>query len=122
MTAGIVGAGLLIAGLISALQMRRGERRDAFRRVVDTWHRLCASAGVPVRHGETPSVLASRLAKAEPAAGDSARLFARMVNSHYYSAGKDDEGVEQLKRMRRLLATMKRQLRRSGTRTGRSSD
>ncbi len=122
MTAGIVGAGLLIAGLISAFQMRRGERRDAFRRVVDTWHRLCATAGVPVRHGETPSVLASRLAKAEPAAGDSARLFARMVNSHYYSAGKDDEGVEQLKRMRRLLATMKRQLRRSGTRTGRSSD
>ena len=121
-TAGIVGAGLLIAGLISALQMRRGERRDAFRRVVDTWHRLCASAGVPVRHGETPSVLASRLAKAEPAAADSARLFARMVNSHYYSAGKHEEGGEQLKRMRRLLATMKRQLRRSRTRTGKPSD
>jgi transglutaminase-like putative cysteine protease len=127
MTAGIVGVGLLIAGLISAFQMRRGERRDAFRRVVDTWHRLCASAGVPVRHGETPSVLASRLAKAEPAAADSARLFARLVNSHYYSAGQDEEGGEQLKRMRRLLATMKRQLRkrqlrRSRTRTGKPSD
>lgn len=118
LTAGIVGAGLLIAGLISALQMRRGERRDGFRRVVDTWHRLCASAGVPVRHGETPSVLASRLARAEPAAADSARLFARMVNSHYYSEAKEGEGGERLKRMRRLLSTMKKQLRRSHTRTG----
>lgn len=122
MTAGIVGAGLLIAGLISAFQMRRGERRDAFRRVVDTWHRLCANAGVPVRHGETPSVLASRLAKAEPGAADSARLFARMVNSHYYTDGRGEEGGEQLKRMRRLLATMKRQMRRSRTRTGKPSD
>ena len=122
LTAGIVGAGLLIAGLISALQMRRGERRDAFRRVVATWHRLCATAGVPVRHGETPSVLASRLAKAEPAAADSARLFARMVNSHYYSAGTEDEGGYQLKRMRRLLATMKRQLRSSNSRTGKRRD
>ncbi len=118
MTAGIVGAGLLFAGLISALQMRRGERRDRFRRVVDIWHRLSANAGVPVRQGETPSELASRLANAQPAAADSARLFARMVNSHYYSAGKNDEGGEQLKRMRRLLRTMKRQLSRSRTRTG----
>jgi transglutaminase-like putative cysteine protease len=132
LTAGIVGAGLLLAGLISAFQMRRGDRRDAYRRVVDAWHRLCASAGVPVRHGETPSVLASRLAKAEPATTDSARLFARMVNSHYYSAGKREEGGEPLKRMRRLLATMKRQLRkrqlrkrqlrRPSTRTGKASD
>ena len=122
LTAGIVGAGLLVAGLISALQMRRGEKRSAFRRVVDTWHRLCAGAGVPVRHGETPSVLAKRLAEAEPAAADSARLFARMVNSHYYSAGTEDDGGGQLARMRRLLATMKRQLRRSNSRTGRRRD
>lgn len=127
LTAGIVGAGLLIAGLISALQMRRGERRDAFRRVVDTWHRLCAAAGVPVRHGETPTVLAMRLAKAEPAAADSARLFARMVNSHYYSAGPEQAGAEnesgeQLKRMRRLLATMKKQVRRPHSRTGKRRD
>ncbi|MBU2955669.1 DUF3488 and DUF4129 domain-containing transglutaminase family protein [Marinobacter sp. F3R08] len=122
LTAGIVGIGLLIAGLVSAFQMRRGERYDGFRRVVETWHRLCASAGVPVRHGETPSVLASRLAQAEPAAADSARLFARMVNSHYYSAGKEVGGSEQLKRMRRLLATMKRQVQRSRTRTGNASD
>ena len=122
LTAGIVGAGLLIAGLISALQMRRGERRDGFRRVVDTWQRLCASAGVPVRHGETPSVLASRLARAEPAAADSARLFARMVNSHYYSEANQGEGGERLKRMRRLLSTMKKQLRRPHTRTGKRRD
>src|SRR5680860_216519 len=84
LTAGIVGAGLLIAGLISALQMPRGGRRDSFRRVLAGWHQLCGRAGVPVRNGETPAVLASRLAVAEPALADSARLFARMVNSHYY--------------------------------------
>lgn len=116
LTAGIVGAGLLVAGLVSALQLRRGERRDAFRRMVDNWHQLCNRVGVPVRHGETPSGLAARLARAEPAAADSARLFARMVNSHYYSADRDRADGQELKRMRRLLATMKRQLRRRGAR------
>ncbi|MEC7376766.1 MAG: DUF4129 domain-containing transglutaminase family protein, partial [Pseudomonadota bacterium] len=111
LTAGIVGAGLLVAGLVSAMQLRRGERRDAFRRVVESWHQLCNRVGVPVRHGETPSALAVRLARAEPAAADSARLFARMVNSHYYSAGRGGANSDELKRLRRLLATMKRQLR-----------
>ncbi|GGE72585.1 transglutaminase [Streptosporangium jomthongense] len=118
LTAGIVGAGLLIAGLVSALQMRRGTSRDRYRRVLDAWYQLCARAGVPVRHGETPSTLASRLAAAEPAVADSARLFARMVNSHYYKhqatgGGKSDDKGEAT-RLRRLLVTMRRQLRRSG--------
>tara|TARA_R110002110_G_scaffold211927_2_gene424844 strand:+ start:32 stop:2164 length:2133 start_codon:yes stop_codon:yes gene_type:complete len=114
LTAGIVGVGLLIAGLISALQMRKGERRDGYQRVLGAWHKLCGRAGVPVRHGETPTALASRLAVAEPAVADSARLFARMVNSHYYRppSARDDAG--DLTRLRRLLATMKRQLRRTG--------
>lgn len=113
LTAGIVGAGLLIAGLISALQMRRGERRDGYQRILGNWYRLCGRAGVPVRHGETPEALASRLAVAEPALGDSARLFARMINSHYYMPQSTGDDARNLKRLRRLLATMKRQLRRA---------
>ncbi|SOB75210.1 Transglutaminase-like superfamily protein [Marinobacter sp. LV10R510-11A] len=125
-TAGIIGAALLIAGLISALQMRRGVGRDRYARVLGAWYQLCGRAGVPVRHGETPAALASRLAVAEPAVADSARLFARMVNSHYYMphsrpqsspqsgphSARDDS--DDLKRLRRLLATMKRQLHRAG--------
>lgn len=111
LTAGIVGAALMIAGVVSALRMRRSERKDGFRRVVDSWYRLCSRVGVPVRQGETPAMLAARLARAEPRAADSARGFARMVNSHYYSAGNGKADKTQLRRMRRLLATMKRQLR-----------
>ncbi|MGO1501807.1 MAG: transglutaminase TgpA family protein [Marinobacter sp.] len=118
LTAGIVGTALLIAGLLSALQMRRGASRDRYKRVLDTWYQLCGRAGVPVRNGETPAALASRLAIAEPAVADSARLFARMVNSHYYKpqsgspSARDDN--DELKRLRRLLVTMKRQLHRAG--------
>jgi transglutaminase-like putative cysteine protease len=114
LTAGIVGAGLLIAGLISALQMRRGGRLDGYRRVLGAWHQLCGRAGVPVRNGETPAALASRLAVAEPVVADSARLFARMVNSHYYRPQSARDDASDLKRLRRLLATMKRLLRRTG--------
>lgn len=121
LTAGIVGVGLLLAGLLSAWQMRRGQHRDRFRRILGSWHQLCASAGVPVRTGETPSALASRLARAKPVAADSARLFARIVNSHYYvDAPAEGDDVE-LKRMRRILTTMKRQLRRSHSTAGKRS-
>lgn len=113
LTAGIVGCALLMAGVVSAWQMRKSERHDAFRRIVDAWHGLCARSGVPVRHGETPSALADRLAEAKPAASDSTRLFARMVNSHYYSPAP--EKASEIKRMRRLLSTMKKQVRRSPT-------
>ncbi|MBW4933340.1 transglutaminase family protein [Marinobacter sp. F4206] len=118
LTAGIVGAGLLIAGLMSAWQARLGGRRDAFRRIVDTWHQLCSRAGVPVRTGETPAALASRLARAEPAVAESARLFARTVNSHYYSDHSGESGDGDLRRLRRLLATMKKQMRRSHSTAG----
>ncbi|KAA1175104.1 DUF3488 domain-containing protein [Marinobacter salinexigens] len=113
LTAAVVGGGLLLAGLVSAWQMRRGVRYDAFRKTVEGWHMLCVGNGVPVRSGETPSVLAERFAEARPAAADSARRFARMVNSHYYSASPSKTAAADLKRLRRLLATMKKQLRRS---------
>ncbi|KPQ30191.1 MAG: transglutaminase-like protein [Marinobacter excellens HL-55] len=111
-TAGLVGFALLVAGLVSALSMRRGARQDGFRRVVSGWHRLCEQAGVPVRSGETPGALADRLAQARPAVSDTARIFARTVNSHYYNAPSVKSEGEDARRLRRLLKTMKRQLRR----------
>lgn len=118
LTAGIIGAALMVAALWSALQMRRSEPRDAFRRLVGAWHQLCSRSGVPVRGGETPSMLAARLGEAEPAVAETARLFARSVNSHYYSEGHSKGRDRELKRLRRLLLTMKKQLRRRHSPTG----
>ncbi|MEP1216059.1 MAG: transglutaminaseTgpA domain-containing protein [Marinobacter sp.] len=108
-TAGIIGAGLLLAGLVTAWQYRRVEIRDPFGRTVARWHRLCDRAGVPVRHGETPSQLADRLSRARPAAAGTANAFARMVNKHYYGSESGTEKRSDLARMKRLLITMKRQ-------------
>ncbi|MFN2361796.1 MAG: transglutaminaseTgpA domain-containing protein [Marinobacter sp.] len=108
-TAGIVGAGLLLAGLVTAWHYRRGESRDPFSRLIGRWHRLCDRSGVPVRHGETPSQLAYRLARAKPAAAATATAFARMINKHYYGRESDTQSRRELARMKRLLATMKRQ-------------
>lgn len=108
-TAGLIGAALLLAGLITAWQYRRGESRDPFSRIVTRWHRLCDRAGVPVRHGETPSQLASRLSRAKPAAAGTATAFARMINRHYYGQDSGAGNRRELDKMKRLLATMKRQ-------------
>lgn len=112
-TAGLVGFALLVAGLVSALSMTRGARQDGFRRVVGSWHRLCEQAGVPVRSGETPVVLAERMAEARPSVAESARIFARTVNSHYYSSASTRQADDDTRRLRRLLKTMKRQLKRN---------
>ncbi|WP_375169976.1 DUF3488 and DUF4129 domain-containing transglutaminase family protein [Marinobacter sp.] len=121
LTAGIVGAGLLIAGLVSAWRMRTGDRRDAFGRILSNWHQLCHRAGVPVRKGETPSALAARLGQARPAAAESARRFARTVNSHYYSDGSASGEDRELRQMRRLLSQMRKQLRGTHTTPGTES-
>lgn len=116
LTAGIVGAGLLFAGLVSAWQSGRGRSKgpkDKVWRLVRRWHNLCARAGVPVRTGETPIALALRLAEAVPEAGGSARLFAQRMNRYYYSSSREAASTEpaDLKPMRRLLATMRKQIR-----------
>ncbi|WP_372965509.1 DUF3488 and DUF4129 domain-containing transglutaminase family protein [Marinobacter sp.] len=113
-TAGIVGVALLIAGIASGLALRTGGSQDAFGRVLGAWHRLCEQAGVPVRSGETPKVQAERLALARPAVAESARTFARAVNSHYYSSESDRHNNADVQRLQRLLKAMKRQLRRDG--------
>ncbi|MGC8119040.1 transglutaminase TgpA family protein [Marinobacter sp. VGCF2001] len=119
LTAGVVGVALLVAGLFSALSVRRGARQDAFRRVVSSWHRVCERAGVPVRTGETPSTLAQRLSEARPEVSSSAHLFARAVNSHYYTGPTSEPTSQEARRLARLLKTMKRQLRRNTEMTSR---
>ncbi|MBY6032462.1 DUF3488 and transglutaminase-like domain-containing protein [Marinobacter daepoensis] len=121
-TAGVIGAALLIAGLVSAVSARRGVRRDAFGRVVDSWHRLCAKTGVPVRSGETPLALAERLSEAHPEVAATARVFAHAVNSHYYTTSAPEGSVYDVRRLSRLLNRMKRQLRRSRKSTFRSPE
>jgi len=109
-TAGVVGGALLLAGLFSALSLTRPNRQDDFGKIVSAWHQLCERAGVPIRGGETPAILAERVAQVCPPAADSARIFARTVNSHYYS-GSAPPAKDQVRRLRRLLQTMKRQIR-----------
>ena len=115
-TAGIVGLALLIAGIVSGLSLKTGERRDGFGKALDSWRRICQQAGVPVRSGETPMVQADRLALARPAVAESARTFARAVNSHYYRQESLSQGSEDLQRLKRLLKAIKRQLRHDGQR------
>ncbi|EDM49058.1 transglutaminaseTgpA domain-containing protein [Marinobacter algicola] len=114
-TAGIVGAALLLAGLVTAWQYRRVESRHPIGRLVNRWYRLCDRAGVPVRHGETPAQLAFRLAQAKPAAAGTATAFARLINKHYYGRDSETGHHGELAKMKRLLATMKRQADRPST-------
>ena len=118
-TAAIVGLALLMAGAVSALQARRGTNRDPVARLLTQWHRLCERNGIPVRHGETPMQLAGRIHSVSPAAGTTARSFARLVNRHYYE-GQSDASPKKVPRqtLKRLLHTMRKQIhreRRKGT-------
>lgn len=122
-SAGTVVAALLFAGLISAWRGRQGGRHTGVARQLQRWQRFCEGVGVPVRRGETPLGLAERLARAEPALADSARIFAGVVNTHYYSRQTADavaQPVSDIRLLRRLLARMKRQRRQAGAGSGRS--
>jgi len=124
-TSGVVGGALLFAGLFTALRGRSFARRDPLSRVLGRWHAVCEDAGVPVRHGETPSRQAERLARAEPSVAASAMTFARLVNKLYYAQDLQkhpdrlsNQGIrEELGRMRRLLGTLSKQIKRSNSST-----
>ncbi len=120
-SAGTVAAALLLAGLISAWRGRQGGRHTGVARQLKRWQRFCEGVGVPVRQGETPLGLAERLARAEPALADSARVFAGVVNTHYYSRQTVDavaQPASDIRLLRRLLARMKRQRRQAGAGSG----
>lgn len=120
-TAGIVGFALLAAGLFSAWQVRRSVSRDPVVRLIHQWHRLCERAGIPVRFGETPAQLADRIGSARPAAAGTARAFARIVNKHYYGSDPDTERRQSREQMRRLLATMRKQMSRAPSKPRRTT-
>ena len=113
-SAGTVAAALLLAGLISAWRDRQGGRHTGVARQLQRWQKFCEGVGVPVHQGETPLDLAERLAQAEPALADSARVFAGVVNTHYYSRQAIDAvapSVSNVRLLRCLLSRMKRQRR-----------
>jgi hypothetical protein len=113
-SAGAVAAALLLAGLISAWRDRQGGRHTGVARQLQRWQKFCEGVGVPVHQGETPLGLAERLAQAEPALADSARVFAGVVNTHYYSRQAIDAvapPVSNVRLLRCLLSRMKRQRR-----------
>jgi len=131
LTAGVVGGALLLAGLFTALRGRSFARRDPFSRLLHRWQSLCEGAGVPLRHGETPFRQAERLAAAEPSVAESAMNFARLVNRHYYAQTSNDRlpeeartrraksgRQEELTRMKRLLGTLRRQIKRAKSSIG----
>ncbi|NWO04888.1 MAG: DUF3488 domain-containing protein [Alteromonadaceae bacterium] len=111
LTAGIVGVALLVAGMLSGWKRRGGQKQDRFRRLVAAWHRFCERAGVPVRAGESPDFLAGRLARALPEVADTAASFARAVNRHYYSQPDGAATDREIRHLKQLLRTMRRQKR-----------
>ncbi len=111
-TASIVGGALLIAGVFAAFVNWSGVRtRDPFKKLLNRWYALCERAGVPVRHGETPTQLAARLGEAKPSAAGSARAFAQVVNSYYYADASGADPAKERARLQRLLATLSKQLK-----------
>nr|WP_183700639.1 DUF3488 and DUF4129 domain-containing transglutaminase family protein [Marinobacter oulmenensis] len=112
LSAGIVGAALLLAGLVSGLRLRVRHRGDRFGRLVLSWHRFCEQCGVPVRTGETPGQLAQRLAQSAPGLEKPAYRFARVVNRHYYSPPTAAKPEQEIRQLKQLLKAMKRQGRR----------
>jgi hypothetical protein len=124
-TAGLVGGALLFAGLFTALSGRSFARRDPLSRMLGRWQAVCEDAGVPVRHGETPLRQAERLAQAKPSVAASATTFARLVNKYYYASDppsrpghqSGQDAREEFGRMKRLLGTLRKQIKRSNSST-----
>lgn len=120
-TAGLVGMALLVAAVIAALRHGSGARRDRVSRLVDRWNRILAQQGVVVPAGVTPARLATLTERQAPAAGATARAFARDLNNHYYGAGTRQRpaGIRtrtmQYRVMRRRLARIRRELKRRST-------
>lgn len=115
LTAAVAATALLLVAALTTWRSPSVRRRDAFLRVLASWQKLCRSAGIPVQKGDTPATLAERLGRKYPQVADAACRFARMINNHYYNPSVSAAAPE-LKRMRRALARLRRQLR--GKRTG----
>ncbi len=117
LTAGVIGLGLLIATLLAAFRSAGSSRRDPVDRLVARWERSLRQRNIPVPAGATPLQLAALTEQQAPAAGSSARAFARDLNNHYYGSGsKPRPGIRHramaLRIMRRRLIRIRRELKR----------
>lgn len=118
-TAAVVGAALLVAGLVTALRQAGTRSADPVAALVTSWTRALRQAGVTVPPGATPGQLATFTAAVAPRAGRLAQGFARDINNHYYGTGTRHAPTRQRKRprnlglMRRRLSALRRDIRRS---------
>lgn len=106
-SAGVLGAALVIAAFWTGWRHRSRRPKDPALRLMGEWQSLLRKRGVLAETSDTPTSLASRAAKQEPACARLHEAFARAINNHYYGSGslnRDDH-----RRLRGLL----RQLRRS---------
>ncbi|MFW5823835.1 MAG: transglutaminaseTgpA domain-containing protein [Marinobacter sp.] len=123
-TAGLIGAALLLAALVATLRHGGRSRRDPVAGLLARWASLLSQQGVPVPAGATPMGLARLTEQRSPAAGPAARAFARDLNNHYYGAGarQRPRGLRGratgYRLMRRRLARIRRELKRQPTRPG----
>lgn len=118
-SAGLVGAALLLAGLISLWQQHSGRPRDPYNRLIHRWHRLLERRGMGVEPGDTPEQIARKIGDDCPSAQKTAEAFARGVNNHYYGASHKTPRrarKQELARMRRLLAAFRTALRQTDKR------
>ncbi|WP_404362362.1 DUF3488 and DUF4129 domain-containing transglutaminase family protein [Marinobacter sp.] len=118
-TAGLIAAALLVAGLITLVRQGRGRSSDPVQRMIGRWHRLLQRYDVEPRSGETPDQLASRAGQAHPAAGKPLQAFAAMVNNHYYKPSRSGKRPD-ADRMRRLLRATRQALQKQNN-PGRAS-
>ncbi len=114
LTAGVIGAAILLAGLVAAWSDQSNYERDPYRRVFRHWHRWLTRVGIDPQAGDTPEQLAQRQAERLPGTEKLAYAFARQINNHYYGGG--DAG-EDLARMKRLLRAMRKVAAQSGHRS-----
>lgn len=119
LTAAVAAAALLLVAVLTSWRSASVRQRDAYLRLLASWQELCRDAGIPVQEGDTPAALAERLGRRYPQVAAGARSFARMLNNHYYNPSVSAAAPE-LRRMRRALSVLRRQLRGKRTETGNS--
>ncbi|PAV24628.1 transglutaminase [Tamilnaduibacter salinus] len=103
LSAGVVGAALLVAGIVTAWRQRTGRHRDPVQRLFHRWRRQLARRGVDSSHTDTPVQLADRASARFPEQSRLHQAFARTINNYYYGEASGSER----RRLRWLLKRMK---------------
>ena len=114
-SAGVLGAALVIAALWTGWRHQSRKPKDPALRLMGEWQSLLRKRGVLAETSDTPTALASRAAQQEPAYARLHEAFARAINNHYYGSGslsRDDH-----RRLRGLLRQLRRSSRTDSPRT-----